>query len=445
MFERLSTSLSDLTRRLGGQSHISEKNVQDAVEEIKQALLDADVNLRVIRRFVNRALRDASGEEVLRSVQPGQQFIKVVYDRLVELLGGEAKTLELRGPDTVSVVLLLGLQGSGKTTSAGKLARHLQAKGRRVMLAATDLARAAAVEQLMTVGALAGVPVVGPSGDGDTPLSVAQRALSEARRGQANVLIVDTAGRTVVDDALMSELGSMAAELSPVASLLVADAMTGQSAVEVAQAFAERLDLTGVILSKMDSDARGGAALSIASVASVPVLFVGTGEGQEDLQPFYPDRMASRILGMGDVVTLVEKAQEAYSQDEALALQQKMAKAQLTIADYLQQIQRVQQMGSMRKLAELIPGMAGQLDQSDEEQQGMTREEAIILSMTPRERGNHLIIGPPRRRRIARGSGTSVHEVNQFLKKFEKMRQQMKKMAKNKKYQQQIMAQLGSH
>lgn len=445
MFERLSNSLSDLTRRLSGQSHISEKNVQDAVEEIKQALLDADVNLRVVRRFVNRALRDATGDEVLKSVKPGQQFIKTVYDRLVELLGGEARELELRGPDTVSVVFLLGLQGSGKTTTAGKLAKHLQSRGRRVMLAATDLARAAAVDQLITVGALAGVPVIGPEASGDTPLSVGRRALEQAKRSQADVLIVDTAGRTVLDDALMAELGEMAAALSPVASLLVADAMTGQSAVDVAQAFAERLELTGVILSKMDSDARGGAALSIASVASVPVLFVGTGEGISDLQPFYPERMASRILGMGDVVTLVEKAQEAYTQDEALALQQKMARAQLTIADYLEQIQRVQKMGSMRKLAELIPGMAGQLDQSDDEQRGMKREEAIILSMTPRERGNYLIIGPPRRRRIARGSGTSVHEVNQFLKKFEKMRQQMKKMAKNKKYQQQILAQLGSH
>ncbi|MFW5684903.1 MAG: signal recognition particle protein [Spirochaetota bacterium] len=442
MLERLSDKLSQIARQLSGRGSITEKNVQDAVEEIKVALLEADVHVRVVRRFVNRTIEDATGEAVLKSVSPGQQFVKIVHDRLVQFLGDERQELELKGPDTQSVILLLGLQGSGKTTTAAKLAKRLQKEGRRPLLIAADLVRPAAVDQLTTLGGQIGVEVYSEPGAKD-PIKVVKNGLAHAKREQYNTVLVDTSGRMQVDDALMDEIVRIRKAAQPDEALLVADSMTGQAAVDVAKAFDEAVGLSGVILTKFDSDTRGGAALSLKSITGKPIKFIGVGEKVEDLDPFYPDRIASRILGMGDVVSLVEKAQETINEQEALALQEKMASANFTLEDYLAQFQRVRKMGSLESILEMIPGMKGKVSEDDIDGNEMKHEEAIILSMTPGERQNHRIIGPPRRKRIAKGSGRSVHEVNKLLKKFEKMRLMMKKMTKNKKYQSQLMSQLG--
>ena len=431
MLEKISQKFGDIVRTIGGKSAISEKNVEDAVEQIKLALLEADVNLRVVRRFVNATLEEAKGEKVLRSVQPGQQFIKIVYDRMVGLLGEGKQDLALKGPDTTSVILLLGLQGSGKTTSASKLAYQLKGKGRKVMLAACDLVRPAAVEQLRVLGGQIGVEVYLEEGAKD-PVKVAKAALAKAKHDLYDTLIVDTTGRLQIDEAMMEELVRVRDAVKPDEALLVADAMTGQAAADIAKTFDEKVGITGVILSKFDSDARGGAALSLRSVTGKPVKFVGVSEKPEGLEPFYPDRVASRILGMGDVVSLVEKAQEVYDQEEALELEQKMVDESFSLQDYLEQIAKMKKMGSVKGMLDMIPGLAGQVDESQVDMEGMKYEEAILRSMTKKERLNYLIIGPKRRTRIAKGSGTSVADVNRLLKKFEKTRTMMKKMAKNK-------------
>lgn len=430
MLDKLSEKFTDVFRTIGGKAQISEKNVDEAVEQIKMALLEADVNLRVVRRFVNGTLEEAKGEKVLRAVSPGQQFVKIVHDRMVALLGDERQDLQLKGPDTQSVILLLGLQGSGKTTTAAKLAHHLRGKGRKVLLAACDLVRPAAVEQLSVLGAQIGVPV--HREETTDPARVAAGALARARRESYDVLIVDTAGRLQIDDALMAELARVRDAVKPVESLLVADSMTGQAAVDIAKSFDEKIGITGVILSKFDSDTRGGAALSLKSVTGKAIKFVGTSEKPDGLEAFHPDRVASRILGMGDVVSLVEKAQQVYDQKEAEDLERKISEENFTLEDYLDQIGKMKKMGSMKNMLEMIPGMAGQIDEDQIDRAGMRREEAILLSMTRKERRNHLIIGPGRRTRIARGSGTSVAEVNRLIKKFEKSRLMMKKMVKNK-------------
>jgi signal recognition particle subunit SRP54 len=431
MLEKISQKFGDIVRTVGGKSTITEKNVEDAVEQIKLALLEADVNLRVVRRFVNATLEEAKGEKVLRSVQPGQQFIKIVYDRMVGLLGEGKQDLVLKGPDTTSVILLLGLQGSGKTTSASKLAYQLKGKGRKVLLAACDLVRPAAVEQLAVLGSQIGVDVYREEGATD-PVKVAKAALAKARHELYDTLIVDTTGRLQIDEAMMAELVQVRDAVKPDEALLVADAMTGQAAADIAKTFDEKVGITGVILSKFDSDARGGAALSLRSVTGKPVKFVGVSEKPEGLEPFYPDRVACRILGMGDVVGLVEKAQEVFDQEEAAELERKMADESFSLEDYLDQITKVKKMGSVKNMMDMIPGLAGQVDESQVDMEGMKYEEAILRSMTKKERANHLIIGPKRRTRIARGSGTSVAEVNRLIKKFEKTRLMMKKMVKNK-------------
>ncbi len=442
MLDKLSDRLTNSMRSISGKNRITEKNVQDAVEEIKLALLEADVSLKVVRRFVSRTLREATGETVLRSVTPGQQFVKVVNDKLVEFLGDERQDLHLRGPDVTSVILFAGLQGSGKTTTAAKLARRLANEGRKPLLVAADLVRPAAIDQLQQLGQQIGIPVHAEPGSSD-PVAVVKGAQKRAKKELFDTLIIDTAGRMQIDEKLMAEIRAVSKVAKPDERLLVADAMTGQNAVEVAKAFHEELELTGVILSKFDSDTRGGAALSIKTIAGTPIKFIGTGEKPEDLEPFYPDRIASRILGMGDVVSLVEKAQETIDEDEALRIQQKMAGATFTLEDYLEQFQRVQKMGSVQSLLDMIPGMKGNVDPEQVDMGQMKREEAIILSMTPEERRNHRLIGTSRRKRIARGSGSSVFEVNQLLKRFDKMRTMMKKMTKNKKYQAQLMQQMG--
>ena len=438
MLEKITGTFSNIVRTISGKSTITEKNIEETVEQIKMALLEADVNLRVVRRFVNSTIEEAKGEKVLKAVDPGQQFVKIIHDKIVAMLGDEnKKSLELKGPDVTSVILLLGLQGAGKTTAAHKLAARLKKDGRRPILAACDLVRPAAVEQLTVLGEKIGVPVF--KENSKDAVKNAEEALKYAKKNQYDTLIIDTAGRLQIDEDMMAELVKIKKSVSPVEVLLVADAMTGQNAVDIARTFDEQLGLTGVILTKFDSDARGGAALSLKTVTGKPILFIGTGEKTEDFEPFHAGRIASRILGMGDVVSLVEKAQETVDAEEAERLQKRMMKNEFTLDDMLSQFQQVKKMGSMQSLMEMIPGMANQnVDMS-----GMKKQEAIIQSMTKKERANHLIIGPSRRKRIAVGSGTTVADVNKLLKQFEKTKLTMKKLTRNRGMQNRMMSQLG--
>jgi len=443
MFDSISDKFSGIMRSLAGKSKITEKNVQEAVEEIKMALLDADVNLRVVRRFINGTMEEATGEKVLKAVDPGQQFVKIVYDRMVALLGDEEnQKLLLKGPDTTSVILMMGLQGSGKTTTAAKLALRLKKEGRRVMLVAADLVRPAAILQLQVLGEAVGVPVFSLEGE-KNPAKVAKAALAQAKKDQRDVLIVDTSGRMHLDETLMDEIQKVRDAISPDETLFVADAMTGQNAVTIAKEFEQKVGISGVVLSKFDSATRGGAALSLRSVVGKPIKFIGVGEKVEDLDPFYPDRIASRILGMGDIVSLVEKAQSVVDENAAIRMQEKMAKNTFDLQDYLDQLNSMDKMGSIDQLLEMIPGAKGQVSEDDVNTEEIRREKAIILSMTYAERSNYHIMGPTRRKRVAKGSGTTVSDVNRLLKKFEKMRLTMKKLAKNKKYQAEMLKQMG--
>lgn len=443
MFDSIAGKFTGIMRTLSGKGKISEKNVRDAVDEIKEALLDADVNLRVVRRFVNSTLDEALGEKVLSSVDPGQQFTKIVYDKMVELLGGAGNTaLNLKGKDATSVILLMGLQGSGKTTAAHKLAYKLKKEGRSVMLVAADLVRPAAITQLQVLGEKAGVPVFTIPGEKD-PAVVAEAAISKAKHDLINTVIIDTSGRMHLDQALMDEIQRVAKVSKPDETLFVADAMTGQSAVDIAKEFEEKVGISGVILTKFDSDTRGGAALSLRAVVGKPIKFIGTGEKMEDLEVFHPERIATRILGMGDIVSLVEKAQEQFDQAEAERLQKKMEKNTFDLQDYLDQLENLKKMGSADKLLEMIPGAKGNISEEDLHLEELEKEKAIIRSMTRFERSNYRIIGPSRRKRIAKGSGTSVAEVNRLLKKFEKSRLMMKKVMTNKKLQAAMLKQFG--
>ncbi|QHX42455.1 signal recognition particle protein [Treponema vincentii] len=441
MLEKITNTFSGIVRKISGKATITEKNIEEAVEEIKIALLEADVNLRVVRRFINATIEEAKGETVLKSVNPGQQFIKIVHDKILSFLGDEKKSLQLKGPDTQSVILFLGLQGSGKTTSAAKLAARLKKEGRKPLLVACDLVRPAAVEQLSSLGERIDVPVY--KEDTKDAVRVAQNAVTYARKNGFDTVIVDTAGRLQIDEAMMQEIAAVKKAVNPVETLLVADAMTGQNAAEVAKAFDEQAGLTGVILTKFDSDARGGAALSLKTVTGKPILYVGVGEKIEDFEPFYPDRIAGRILGMGDIVSLVEKAQENIDAEEAARLQKKMATETFTLSDMLDQLENVEKMGSIESMLDMMPGLAGQISAEDIDKAGFKRQKAIIQSMTLKERENHYIIGPPRRKRIAKGSGTSVAEVNKLLKQFEKTRQTMRKVAKSKGLQARLMGLMG--
>lgn len=441
MLEKITNTFSGIVRKISGKATITEKNIEEAVEEIKIALLEADVNLRVVRRFINATIEESKGETVLKSVNPGQQFIKIVHDKIISFLGDEKKSLQLKGPDTQSVILFLGLQGSGKTTSAAKLAARLKKEGRKPLLVACDLVRPAAVEQLSSLGERIDVPVY--KEDTKDAVRVAQNAVTYARKNGFDTVIVDTAGRLQIDEAMMQEIAAVKKAVNPVETLLVADAMTGQNAAEVAKAFDEQAGLTGVILTKFDSDARGGAALSLKTVTGKPILYVGVGEKIEDFEPFYPDRIAGRILGMGDIVSLVEKAQENIDAEEAARLQKKMATETFTLSDMLDQLENVEKMGSIESMLDMMPGLAGQISAEDIDKAGFKRQKAIIQSMTLKERENHHIIGPPRRKRIAKGSGTSVAEVNKLLKQFEKTRQTMRKVAKSKGLQARLMGLMG--
>ena len=442
MLEKITGTFSNISRTLSGKATISEKNIEETVEQIKMALLEADVNLRVVRRFVNSTIEEAKGEKVLKAVDPGQQFVKIIYDKITSMLGDKKTDLSLKGPDTQSVILLLGLQGAGKTTAAHKLAARLLKEGRKPLLAACDLVRPAAVEQLSVLGEKIGVPVYKENGASNA-VKVSQNAVSYAKKNGFDTIIVDTAGRLQIDESMMQELVSMKKALNPVETVLVADSMTGQNAVDIAKSFDEQLGLTGVILTKFDSDARGGAALSLRSITGKPILFIGTGEKTEDFEPFHPDRIASRILGMGDVVSLVEKAQQTVDAQEAERMQKKMMRNEFTLQDMLDQLQSVEKMGSMSQILDMMPGLAGQISEDQIDKAGMKHQKAIIQSMTLKERRNHLIIGPARRKRIAKGSGTSVQEVNKLIKQFEKTKLAMKKLTRNKGMQAKLMQQMG--
>ena len=443
MLEKLTDTFGGIIRSISGKSVITEKNIEETVESIKMALLEADVNLRVVRRFVNGTIEEAKGEKVLRAVDPGQQFIKIVHDKITALLGDAKTDLHLKGPDTQSVILFLGLQGSGKTTSAVKLAARLKKEGRNPLLAACDLVRPAAVQQLCITAEKASIPVykedIPLPGTAKDSVRIAKNAKNFAAKNGFDTVIIDTAGRMQIDDAMMDEIADIKKASAPDEVLLVADSMTGQNAVDIAKTFDEKLNLTGVILTKFDSDARGGAALSLKSVTGKPILFIGTGEKIEDFEVFHPERIAGRILGMGDVVSLVEKAQETIDLQTAERMQKKLASNEFTLEDMLEQLQQVKKMGPIESLLDMMPGLAGQIRDQDIDTGGLKIQEAIIRSMTKKERANHLIIGPSRRKRIARGSGTSVAEVNRLIKQFEKTRLMMKKMTKNKGMQAKMM------
>lgn len=442
MLEKLTNTFGNIIRTISGKSTITKKNIEDTVEQIKIALLEADVNLRVVRRFVNATIEEAKGEKVLKAVDPGQQFVKIIYDRLVTMLGDQKQDLKLKGPDTQSVILMLGLQGAGKTTASHKMAFRLKTDGRRPLLVACDLVRPAAIEQLCVLGEKINVPVYKEDG-AKNAVKVASNAINFAKKNGYDTIIIDTAGRLQIDNEMMAELVSIKKAITPDEVLLVADSMTGQNAVDIAKSFDEQLGLTGVILTKFDSDARGGAALSLKSITGKPILFIGTGEKTEDFEVFHPDRIASRILGMGDIVSLVEKAQEQVDIEQAQKLEKKMSRGEFTLDDMLSQLQQVKKMGSMQSLMEMMPGMAQQMNGQDIDTSGMKKQEAIILSMTKKERANHLIIGPSRRKRIAKGSGTSVADVNKLIKQFEKTKLTMKKLTRNKGMQARLMNQLG--
>ena len=434
MLESIRGGLGSIVQRISGNHAISEKNVRDAIEEIKTVLLEADVNVRVVRRFVNQTLEEALGEKVIRSVSPSQMFIKLLNDKLCNFLGSEKAEIHFQG--NPAVVLMCGLQGSGKTTTSAKLAKYYKEQRKSVSLAAADITRPAAVEQLSILGESIGVPVYSMENP-KSSLEVALSAYNKAKNAGDDILIVDTAGRGELNTELLDEIHVLQNKLSACARILVIDAMTGQTAVQVAKSFNEAVELTGLILSKSDSDSRGGALLSVKTIVDVPVHFIGTGEKTDALEVFHPDRIASRILGMGDVVSLVEKVQEKVDEEEAEKLHKKIVKKTFTLSDYLSQFQQMRSMGSMEKIMEMIPGADPSAAQNID-MKAIGREEAIILSMTKQERENAKIIGATRRARIARGSGTSVAQVNSLLKKFEKTKNLMRKAVKNKKFQQQM-------
>ena len=429
MFESLGEKLDGLWRKLQGQGKITERNIEDALRDVRLALLEADVNVEVVKGFIEAVKKDAIGEAVLRSLTPEQHFIKLVHRELVRLLGEEATPLDVSGPAPV-VLMLVGLNGAGKTTTTGKLARWLQLeRGRRPYLASLDVYRPAAIEQLAVLAGQLGLPVHATSREGD-PVRIAMDAVAAAKAQQADVVLLDTAGRQTVDDNLMLELERIRAAVEPRQILLVADAMTGQDAVATAQGFAKWLPLTGVILTKIEGDARGGAALSLRSVTGKPILFTGTGEKLDALEAFFPDRVASRVLGMGDVLSLVEKAQKAFDREQAVELQKKLKKNEFDLEDFREQLLTVKKMGSMVDLIGMIPGVkklfkGAELAGADDE---LKHIEAIINSMTKQERRNHLILNASRRKRIAAGSGTGVADVNRLIKQFEQTRKVMKKL-----------------
>ena len=430
MFENLSDKLDSVFRKLKGHGKLSESNIVEGLKEVRMALLEADVHYRVAKKFIAAVKERALGQEVLASLTPGQQVIKIVNEELTELMGSSHEELNLSGPSPVAI-MLVGLQGSGKTTTAGKLAVFLRNKGRKPYLVPADVYRPAAIDQLQKLGSQLDVPVFPSSVDMD-PVQICREAKTTAHRQGCDTLLLDTAGRLHVDEKLMDELSRINDAVKPSDILLVADAMTGQDAVNIAQSFDETLDIGGVILTKMDGDARGGAALSIKSITGKPIKFIGVGEKLNELEPFHPDRLASSILGMGDVLTLIEKAQDAVDEKKAAELEKKLRKSQFTLEDFRDQMVQIRKMGSLGDIMKMIPGMGKlkQLKNMDVDETEFVRIEAIINSMTPRERQRHTIINGSRRRRIAKGSGTRVQDVNRLLKNYVQMLKMLKKINK---------------
>ncbi|MBR2645069.1 MAG: signal recognition particle protein [Clostridia bacterium] len=425
-FEGISSKLQSVFKKLTGKGRLSERDVKDAMREIKLALLEADVNFLVVKDFVKRVEARAVGVDVLESLTPGQMVIKIVNEELTNLMGSTNAKLDF-GSKKPAAILMAGLQGAGKTTMCGKLAMLLKKQyGKAPMLCACDIYRPAAIEQLKVVGGKAEVPVY-EHGTQD-PVKTVNEALDEARRTFKDVVIVDTAGRLHIDEDMMEELKRIRNAAEPAEILLVVDAMTGQDAVNVAKAFNETVPLTGVVLTKLDGDTRGGAALSVRAVTGKPIKFAGTGEKLTDLEPFHPDRMASRILGMGDMLTLIEKAEQAFDQKKAAELEKKMRTDTFTLDDFLDQMEQMKDMGSMEDILKMIPGMGGKLSGLQIDEKAMGRTKAIIQAMTPKERQNPDILNASRRRRIARGSGTQIQDVNKLMNQFEASRKMMKQM-----------------
>ncbi|MEY3843166.1 MAG: hypothetical protein RIR80_738 [Bacteroidota bacterium] len=426
MFDNLSDKLDRAFKILKGQGKITEINVAETVKEVRKALLDADVNFKIAKDFTDRVKEKAFGQSVLTSVSPGQLMIKIVNDELVALMGGEKSELNLKS--NPAIILIAGLQGSGKTTFSGKLANYLKSKGKSPFLVAADVYRPAAIDQLKILGAQIDVPVF-TDYESKNPVKIAQEAIKQAKAAGHNVIIIDTAGRLAVDEQMMDEIASVKSSVQPHEILFVVDAMTGQDAVNTAKAFNDRLDFDGVVLTKLDGDTRGGAALTIREVVKKPIKFVGTGEKLEAIDVFYPERMASRILGMGDVVSLVERAQEQFDAEESARIQKKIRKNQFDFGDFLNQLQQIKKMGNLKDLMGMIPGVGKMVKDIDISDDAFKHIEAIIHSMTPLERESPELINGTRRKRIAMGSGRSIEEVNKLLKQFDDMKKMMKQFS----------------
>ena len=427
-FEGLSSKLQEITKKLRGKARITESDLKEMLREVKLALLEADVNYMIVKEFINQVQEKALGQNVLKSLTPGQQVIKIVKDELVELLGGPESKINFT-PNPPTVIMLVGLQGSGKTTTAGKLANLLRKQGKKPLLVACDVYRPAAIKQLQVVGAQLNIPVFANEGSKD--VHIAEQAMSTAMSKLNDVVILDTAGRLHIDEELMEELKNVKANVKPHEILLVVDSMTGQDAVNVAKAFNEALGIDGVVLTKLDGDTRGGAALSVKKVTGRPIKFAATGEKLSDIEVFHPDRMAGRILGMGDVLSIIEKAEESFDMEEAEKLEKQLKKKELDLDDYLAQLRQVKKMGSFSSLLKMIPGM-NQLKDVKIDDKEFVRIEAMICSMTKEERKNPRILNGNRRMRIAKGSGTTVQEINKFMKSFEMTQKMMKQMQNNK-------------
>ncbi|MGN0220250.1 MAG: signal recognition particle protein [Muribaculaceae bacterium] len=424
MFEKLSDRLERSFKLLKGQGRITEINVAETLKDVRRALIDADVNYKVAKTFTDTVKQKALGQNVINAIKPGELMVKIVHDELTALMGGDVVPLNLSGKP--AVILMSGLQGSGKTTFSGKLAKKLKSeKAMRPLLVACDVYRPAAIDQLKVLGASIDVPVYSEEGS-KKPVDIARNAIAYAKEHHHDLVIVDTAGRLAVDEDMMNEIEALKNAVNPTEILFVVDAMTGQDAVNTAKAFNERLDFNGVVLTKLDGDTRGGAALSIRSVVEKPIKFVGTGEGLDGIDAFYPSRMADRILGMGDIVSLVEKAQQQYDEKEAAEIAAKLRKNQFTFNDFLKQIQQIKKMGNIKDLASMIPGVGKAIRDIDIDNDAFKGIEAIIMSMTPDEREHPEIINGSRRQRIAKGSGTTLQEVNRLLKQFEDMRKMMR-------------------
>ncbi|MBO5379974.1 MAG: signal recognition particle protein [Clostridia bacterium] len=428
MFQNLADKLSNAFKRFRSKGKLTEADVKEGMREVKLALLEADVSFKVVKDFIKRVTERAVGAQVLESLMPGQQVVKIVHEELIELMGKTQAKLEISSrPPTI--VMMVGLQGAGKTTHSGKIAGLYKKQGKNPLLVACDVYRPAAIKQLQIVGSQLNIPVFADE-KSKNPVAIAKNAVEFAKKNGNDMVFIDTAGRLHVDEVLMKELQDIKSTVSPTEILLVVDSMLGQDAVNVAESFNNMLDITGVVLTKLDGDTRGGAALSVRYVTGKPIKFVGTGEKLDTIEPFYPDRMASRILGMGDVLTLIEKAEEAYDKKQAEALEKKMRENTFTLTDYLEQMAQLKKMGSLESVMAMVPGMSGKDVKVDEDM--IVRTEAIILSMTVKERNNPDIINSSRKKRIAKGSGTSVEEINKLLKQFDQMKKLMKQMSSGK-------------